>query len=75
MRNSTAHKWGNSVSAIKGPWRGLDDVEFATMTYVDWFNHRRLHGEITNDNSYTTPAEFEAVYYRQTQPAPEAVTQ
>jgi hypothetical protein len=41
------------------------------MTYVDWFNHRRLHGEITDDASYTTPAEFEAPYYRQTQPAPE----
>ena len=39
------------------------------MGYVDWFNHRRLHGEITDDNSYTTPAEFEAFYYRQNQPA------
>jgi transposase InsO family protein len=47
------------------PWRGLDDVEFATMTYVDWFNHRRLHGEITNDATYTTPVEAEADYYRQ----------
>ena len=45
------------------------------MTYVDWFNHRRLHGEITDDTSYTTPAEFEAPYYRQTTPALEAVTQ
>ena len=45
------------------------------MTYVDWFNHRRLHGEITDDASYTTPAEAEAVYYRQTTPAVEAVTQ
>lgn len=27
-------------------WTQLNDegVEFATMTYVDWFNHRRLHG-------------------------------
>ena len=33
----------------QGPWRGPDDVEFATMTYVDWFNHRRLHGQITDD--------------------------
>jgi putative transposase len=57
-----------------GPWRGLDDVEFATMTYVDWFNNHRLHGEITNDNSYTTPAAFEAAYYRHNQPALEAVT-
>ena len=46
----------------QGPWRGLDDVEYATMTYVDWFNHRRLHGEITDDASYTTPAEAEAAY-------------
>ena len=59
----------------QGPWKGLDDVEFATLGYIDWYNHRRLHGEITDDNSYTTPAEFEAAYYRQTAPALEAVTQ
>ena len=29
-----------------GPWRGLDDVELATLEWVDWFNHRRLHGQI-----------------------------
>ncbi|MFT3851359.1 MAG: IS3 family transposase [Ilumatobacteraceae bacterium] len=58
-----------------GPWRGLDDVEFATLTYVDWFNQRRLHGEITNDATYTTPAEFETAHYRQPQPAVEAATQ
>ena len=38
------------------------------MGYIDWFNHRRLHGEITEDNGYVTPAEFEAAYYRQTHP-------
>jgi putative transposase len=43
----------------RGPWVGLDDVEFATMTYVDWFNHRRLHGQIEPGPGYTTPAEFE----------------
>lgn len=45
------------------------------MTYVDGFNHRRLHGEITADASYTKPAEFEADYYSQNQAALEAVTQ
>jgi putative transposase len=40
----------------QGPWRGLDVVEFATLGYIDWFNHRRLHGEITDDNHYTTPS-------------------
>jgi len=57
-----------------GPWRGLDDVEFATMTYVDWFNHRRVHSAITNDASYTTPAEHETNFYNQPQ-APKQVTQ
>jgi putative transposase len=59
----------------QGPWSGLDDVEFATLGYIDWFNHRRLHGQITDDNRYITPAEFEAAYYRQMEPAFEAVTQ
>jgi len=59
----------------QGPWSGLDDVEFASLGYIDWFNHRRLHGEITDDNHYTTPAEFEATYYRQTEAVIEAVTQ
>lgn len=59
----------------QGPRKGLDDVEFALMTYVDWFNHRRLHGEINNDASYTSPAEAEADYYRQNEPTEEAVTQ
>ncbi len=59
----------------QGPWRGIDDVEFATLGYIDWFNHRRLHGEITDDNSYATPADFETAHYRQTSPASEPVTQ
>ena len=67
------YKW--ELIYPKGPWTGLDDVEFATMGYIDWFNHRRLHGEITDANTYVTPAEFEATYYRQTAPALEAVTQ
>ena len=67
------YKW--ELIYRQGPWRGLDNVEFATMTYVDWFNHRRLHGEITGDYGYTTPAEFEALYYRQTTTALAAVTQ
>jgi len=58
-----------------GPWTGLDDVEFATMTYVDWFNHRRLHGGITTDATYLTPAEHEATHYRRNRPAPEPITQ
>lgn len=42
----------------RGPWRGLDDVEHATLDYVDWFNHRRLHGEL----AMLPPSEFESRY-------------
>jgi putative transposase len=45
----------------EGPWNGVDDVEWATLTYVDWFNNRRLHGEI----GMVPPAEFEESYYLQ----------
>jgi putative transposase len=44
-----------------GPWRGLDDVEYATLEYVDWFNHHRLHGEL----GMIPPAEFEATFVHQ----------
>ena len=54
-----------------GPWRGLDDVEYATLEYVDWFNQRRLHGEI----GMIPPAEFEALYDEQGTPAMLAVSQ
>jgi len=67
------YKW--ELIHRQGPWRGLDDIEFATMTYVDWFNHRRIHGEITDNTSYTTPAEHEAKFYNQTPTTEQAVTQ
>lgn len=56
-------------------WRGLDDVEFATLEYVHWYNHHRLHGGITNDNTYITPAAHDAAYYHHNQPVPELATQ
>ena len=45
----------------RGPWRHIDDVEYATLEWVDWFNHRRLLEPIGN----VPPAEFEQAYYRQ----------
>jgi putative transposase len=53
------------------PWRGLDDVEFETLEYIDWFNHRRLHGEI----GMVPPAELEATHYHQSTPVAVAGTQ
>jgi transposase InsO family protein len=46
----------------RGPWRGLDAVEFATLEWVDWFNNRRLLEPIGN----IPPAEAEARYYAAT---------
>jgi transposase InsO family protein len=43
----------------KGPWRHLEAVEFATLAWVDWFNHRRLLEPI----GYMPPAEYEVQYY------------
>jgi transposase InsO family protein len=43
-------------------WRGIDDVELAVATYVDWYNHRRLHGEI----GHLPPAEHETDYWANT---------
>jgi putative transposase len=45
----------------RGPWRTAEQVEVATLEYVDWFNHRRLY-EACGD---IPPAELEAAYYRQ----------
>ncbi|MGW3167345.1 IS3 family transposase [Streptomyces sp. NPDC001142] len=40
----------------RGPWTGINDVEIAVAEYIDWFNQRRLHGEL----GHAPPAEFEA---------------
>ena len=43
----------------RGPWRNFEAVEFATLEWVDWFNHRRLLEPIGN----IPPAEAEERYY------------
>ena len=45
----------------RGPWRSLEAVEFATLEWIDWFDHRRLLGPI----GHVPPAEAEAAYYEQ----------
>lgn len=44
-----------------GPWRSLDELELATLEYIDWFNHRRLHSACGG----RPPAEYEAIHYHQ----------
>ena len=45
----------------RGPWKNIDDVEYATLEWVDWFNNRRILGPIGN----IPPAEYELMYYQQ----------
>jgi putative transposase len=45
----------------RGPWKTLEDVEFATLEWVDWFNNRRLFEPI----GHIPPAEFEDMFYRE----------
>jgi hypothetical protein len=53
----------------RGPWRGLDDLELATLEWVNWFNHRQLF----EDHGRVPPAEFEQ-RYRQNLSADQAET-
>ena len=53
----------NPVMRPKGGWKSVGDVEIAVAEYIDWFNHRRLHGEI----GLIPPAEFEANHWANTE--------
>ena len=52
----------------RGPWRSFEAVEFATLEWVDWFNHRRLLQPIGN----IPPAEAEDRYYAMLEQTPMA---
>ena len=54
----------NPVMRPRGGWKSVGDVEIAVAEYVDWFNHRRLHGEI----GLIPPAEFETTHWSQITP-------
>jgi putative transposase len=45
----------------RGPWKNIDEVEYATLEWVDWYNNKRLLGPIGD----IPPVEFEAAYYEQ----------
>jgi transposase InsO family protein len=44
----------------QGPWRNMEDVEFATLKWVWWFNYHRLLEPI----GHLPPAEYEEAYYQ-----------
>jgi transposase InsO family protein len=47
------------VIHMRGPWRSFEAVDYATLEWIDWFDHRRLLEPIGN----IPPAEAEEQYY------------
>ncbi|OLT17730.1 hypothetical protein BJF80_16320 [Serinicoccus sp. CUA-874] len=43
----------------RGPWKGVNDVQIAVAEWVDWYNNRRLHGEL----GHVPPTEYETNHY------------
>ena len=68
------YKW--ELIYPRGPWRGQSDVEFATLEYIDWYNHRRSHSQLLPGRyTYTTPADHETAYYHNTTATPAVAQQ
>lgn len=67
---STIGLYKTELIKPRRPWRTLSEVELATAEWVDWYNHRRLHGEI----GHAPPAEYEAAYHQNIQEPQVTVT-
>ena len=50
LAESVIGLYKTEVIRRKGPWRTLEAVEFATLTWVDWFNTRRLLGALVHES-------------------------
>lgn len=62
LMESTIGLFKTELIKPRRPWKTLSEVELATAEWVDWYCHRRLHGEI----GHIPPAEYETHYYRAT---------
>jgi len=59
LMESTIGLYKTELIKPQRPWKALSQVELATAEWVDWYNHRQLHGEI----GHVPPVEYEASYY------------
>ena len=62
------------TECVRGPdapavWDDVDELELATLSWVHWFNHQRLHGHCHD----VPPAEYESAFYADQQTAPTGV--
>jgi len=61
MAESVIGLYKAELITAQGPWRTVDDVELATLGWVDWWNTRRLHSAI----GHVPPTEFEDEWLRE----------
>ena len=59
MAESVFSLYKAELITMQGPWRTVEDVELATLSWVYWWNTARLHSAIGD----VPPAEFEAAHY------------
>jgi putative transposase len=64
LAESAIGLYKTECTQFEGPWRGVADLELATLSWVSWFNTTRLHSSI----EHVPPIEFETEYYRQNNP-------
>jgi len=67
MAESVIGLYKTECVKIDGPFRTVDELELATLSWVHWFNENRLHSSI----GYLTPIEYEQQYYRKNTPQPQ----
>jgi putative transposase len=58
LAESTIGLFKTELIKRRGPWHNLDEVDIATAAWVEWYNHRRLHGACGG----RPPVEYEALY-------------
>ncbi|XAN08063.1 integrase core domain-containing protein [Ammonicoccus fulvus] len=72
LNPESLHRPSDTPECVKidGPFKTVDELELATLMWVDWYNTGRLHSSI----GYVPPTEYEAAYYAavnpQNQPVP-----
>ena len=65
MAESIIGLYKSELITMRGPWRTVEDVELATLSWVHWWNTTRLHSAIGD----VPPIEFETAHYAQQPPA------